>query len=70
MRTLGEVKSIEKKSGQELLNQLGLEKILEKLSKANGVQWHGHVLTRDKNDVLRRVLDFEAVGRKGREHQR
>ena len=32
-------------------------------ARASGVQWYGHVLRRDNGDTLRRVLDFEVVGR-------
>ena len=56
---------IEKKRSQELMNLLVLKKILDGLARASGVRWYGHVLKRD-SDVLRRALDFEVVGRRGR----
>ena len=31
---------------------------------ASGVRWHGHVLKRDNDEVLRRALDFEVRGKK------
>jgi len=36
---------------------------VDKLAKANGVWWYGHVLRRDDDDVLRRALDFKMNGR-------
>ena len=30
------------------------------------MQWLGHVLKTDNNDISRRALDFEVVGRRGR----
>ena len=36
------------------------------LARASGVRWHGHVLRRDNGDVLRRPLDFEVAGKRGR----
>ena len=33
------------------------------------MRWYGHLLRRDNNDVLRRALDFEVAGRRGRGRQ-
>ena len=49
------------------MNLLGLKGTLNELARANGVQWYGHVLTRDSDEVLRRTLDFEVVEKRGRE---
>ena len=35
------------------------------LARARGVQWCGHVLRRDNNDLVKRASDFEVAGRKG-----
>ena len=32
----------------------------------SGVRWYEHLLKRDNGDVLRRALDFEVAGRRGR----
>ena len=47
------------------MDLLGLEEYLNRLAKANGVQWYGEVLRRNNDNVLRRTLDFEVVGKKG-----
>ena len=59
VRAMCGVKLIEKRSSQELKGLLGLEETLNKM------QWCGHVLRRDNDDMLRRVLDFEVAGRRG-----
>ena len=45
---------------------MGLKVTLDGLARASGLRWYGHVLRRDNGDVLRRALDFEVVGRRGR----
>ena len=39
---------------------LDLSETIDQLATANSVRWHGHVLRKDKNNFLRRVLDFKA----------
>ena len=59
------VKIIENRS-QKLISLLGLKNTLDGLARASGMQWYGHVLRRDNDDDLRRALDFEVAGRRGR----
>ena len=66
MRAMWRVKMIEKRRSQELTSLLGLKDTLDRLAKASGVRWYGHVLRRDKSDILRRTLDFEVAERRGR----
>ena len=65
MRAISGVKMIEKRS-QELMSLLGLKDTLNGLARACGVRWYGHVLRRDNSDALRRALDFEVAGKRGR----
>ena len=65
MRAMCGVKIIEKRS-QELMSFLGLKDTFDGLARAGGVRWYGHVLRRDNGDVLRRALDFEVAGGRGR----
>ena len=65
MRAKCGVKLIEKKS-QELLSLLGLKDILDGLARTSGVRWYGHVLRRDKGNVLRTAFDFEVEGKRAR----
>ena len=48
------------------MSLLGVKNTLNGLARASGVRWYGHVLRMDNGDVLRRALDFEVVGRRGR----
>ena len=50
MRNMCEVKLVVKK---QILN---LNKTIDQLAKANGVSWYGHVLRKDKNNIMRRSI--------------
>ena len=45
---------------------MDLEDTLDRLARASGVRWYGRVLRRNNGNVLRRALDFERTGRRGR----
>ena len=47
------------KRSMDLTIMLGLKKTIDQLSMANSVHWYGHVLRREDDNVLRRILDFE-----------
>ena len=66
MRATSGVKIIEKRRSQEVISLLGLKDTLDGLARASGVRLYGHASKRDYGDVLRRALDFEVVGRRGR----
>ena len=53
IRARCEVKLIEKKSSQELMNLLGLVETLNAQAGASGVRWYRDVLRRDNDDVLK-----------------
>ena len=48
------------------MSLLGLKDSLDGLARPSGVRWYGHVLRRDNDEVLRRALDVEVAGRRGR----
>ena len=50
---------MDKKSTNDLMQMLDLNKAIDQLVKANSVCWYGHVLRKDKNNILRRALDFK-----------
>ena len=45
---------------------LGLEEEIDRVAKANGVRWYGHVLRRDNDHYLRRALEFVVDGKRKR----
>ena len=67
-REICRVRLIEKKR-QELMSLLGLKNTLNGIAKVSGVRWYGHVLRKvnGKGIMVRRTLDFEVAGRRGRE---
>ena len=59
---MSKIKLIEKRI--EPKNLMGVEEILDGVAKANKMQRYGHVLRRENDHVLRKVLDFEVVRRR------
>ena len=53
---------MDKKSTKDLMQMLDLKETLDHLAKANSVRWYGHVLRKDKNNILRRALDLKGKG--------
>ena len=49
---------MDKKSTKDLMQMLDLNETIDQLVKANSVRWYEHVLRKDKNNLLRRTLDF------------
>ena len=68
VRAMCGVKLMDRKSTGELMDMLGLREAADRLAKANGVRWYGHVLRRKEDDVLRKALALEVDGfrRRGR----
>ena len=48
------------------MKMLGLEEILDKMAKVNGVLWYGHVVRRDDDNVLKKALMLEVNGQRNR----
>ena len=65
-KAMSGVKLIEKRSRKALMDLLGFEETSDRIAKANRVQWYEHALRKVNDDVQRKVLGFEIVGR--REH--
>ena len=42
---------MDKEKMEELMEVLGLKETLDRMAKANGVRWHGHVIRRDDNNI-------------------
>ena len=53
VRTMCEVKLVDRKNMEELMQMLGLKETLDRMAKANGVRWYG--------DVIRRLDDTEKL---------
>ena len=46
VRAICSVKLVDKKNKEELMDMLGLKEAEDKLARANGMRWYGHVLRR------------------------
>ena len=66
VRNLCGVKLVDKKSTRDLMQMLDLNETIDQLAKANSVRWYGHVLRKDKTNILRRALDFIVKGARKR----
>ena len=55
---------IDRKRSTDLMFMLGSNKIIDQMTMANSVPWHGHVLRREDGHVLRKALDFEVEGQR------
>ena len=54
------------KTTEKQMEMLELKETINRLATANGVRWHGHVLRRDDDSVLRVALDPEVTGNRKR----
>ena len=66
LRSMCVVKLVDRKNNEELIKMLGLEEILDKMVKVNGVLWHGQVVRRDDDNVLKKALMLEVNGQRNR----
>ena len=54
---------LEDRKMEELKEMLGLKEMLDRIAKANGVRWYGHVITRDDDSILKKAMMMEAKAR-------
>ena len=59
-----DVKLVDKRNAEELLDMLGLKEAVDKLAKTNGVRWYGHVLRQPEKDVLMKAILYEVDGKR------
>ena len=64
IRSMCGVKIMDRKNTEELMDMLGLSESLDKLAKASGVRWYGHVQRREDNDILKEALNFRVYGKR------
>ena len=66
VRSICEVKLMDKKSTKDLMQILDLNETIDQLARANRVSWYGHVLRKDKNNFPRRALGLNVKGTRKR----
>ena len=64
VRAMCGVKLVDKRSTEELMNMLGLKEAADKLARANGMRWYGHVLRRPEEDILMKAMVHEVNGKR------
>ena len=66
VRSMCEVKLVDRKNTEKLMEMLDLQKTLDRMAKANGVRWYGHVIRRKDDDVLKKAVMMEVNGQRKR----
>ena len=67
VRSMCGVKLVDRENMEELIKMLGLKEMLDRMAKANGVRWYGHVIRRDDNNLLKKAMMLEVNGKRKRE---
>ena len=62
VRAMCGVKLADEKRTEELMNRLGLEESIDKLARANGLRWYGHILRKEDGEAIREALHFNIEG--------
>ena len=62
VRSMCGVKLVDRKNTEEQMKMLGLKEILDKMAKANGVRWYGHVVRKYDESILKKAMMFEVNG--------
>ena len=65
VRSMCGIKLVDRKN-TELMKMLGLRKTLDKMAKANGVRWYGHVIRREDDNILKKAIMMEVNGQRKR----
>ena len=66
VRSMCGVKLVDRKNTEELMEMLGLKKTFDRIAKANGVRWYGHVIRREDDNVLKKAMMMEVNGQRKR----
>ena len=66
VRSMCGVKLVDRKKMEDLTEMLGLKETLDRMAKANGVRWYGHVIRREDDNILKKVMMIEVNGKRRR----
>ena len=70
VRAMCGAKLADRKNTEDIMDVLGLNQIINKMAKASGMRWLGHVLRKEDSDVVRNALKFNAERRRKRERSK
>ena len=65
-RAMCDAKPAERKNTEGMMDMLGFNQTIDKMAKAIGVRWLGHVLRKEDDDVVRNALGFNVEGQRKR----
>ena len=66
VRSMSGVKLVNRKNLEELMEMLGLKKTLDRMARANGVRWYGHVIRTEDDNILKKAMMMEVNGQRKR----
>ena len=69
IRAMYGVKLLDRRNSDELMDMLGIKESLDRMAKASSMQWYGHVLRKEDENVIVKALKFEVSGCRGRPKQ-
>ena len=61
---------MDKNLTEDLMQMLNVNETIDQMAKANSFCWYGHALREDKNNLLRKSLDFRVMGQEKWVYQR
>ena len=62
VRSMCGVKLVDRKKMEDLIEMLGLKETSDRMAKANGVKWYGHVIRRNDDNMLKKAMIMEVNG--------
>ena len=66
VKSMCRIKLVDRKNTEELMEMLGLKKTSDRVAKANGVRWYGHVIRREDDNILKKAMMMEVNGQRKR----
>ena len=66
IRAMCGVKLLDRRNSEEMMDMLGLNESLHRMAKASSMRWYGHVLRKEDENVIVKVLKFKVNGSNGR----
>ena len=66
IRAMCGVKLLDRRNSEKLM---GIKESLERMAKASSIQWYGHVLRKEDENVTVKALKFEVSGSRGKPKQ-
>ena len=66
IRAMCDVKLLDRKNSEELMDMLGIKESLDIMAKASSMRWYGHVLWKEDENAIVKALKFEESGSRGR----